>query len=327
MILHPSLLINYSLPTNFKETDLDLFHPSLFSDFIESIELSILKQVVITNSYIYHNNKVLFAYTNQSKPVFKYYFKDFIKKCLFPKKKIEEASIGINCWSFNYFHWMTEVLPSIIAIHKIRNNTTVILSCSSVSYPFILNSLNFFSIPYYIMNKNEVVSVAKLYAIKLPAIAKYNEPFLAEMKFEFIKKLNIDISIVPYKKIYISRRNANMRKVINEEALLKMLNKYDFEFVCLEDFNLENQIRLLSISKTVISSHGAGLTNILFMQPNQKVIELKADNNDYWCFYSLAQLAKLDYNYLLCKGEIENHRLANIEVDLKVLENLLNSDC
>jgi len=79
-------------------------------------------------------------------------------------------------------------------------------------------------------------------------------------------------------------------------------------------------------SKMVISCHGAGLTNIMFMQKGQTVIELKEKNNNYWCYFSLARVFGLDYNYILCEGDDENHRDANIKVDLFALSELLEKN-
>ena len=126
--------------------------------------------------------------------------------------------------------------------------------------------------------------------------------------------------------LYISRDKAKRRKVSNELELSSFLKSKGFEKVILEDYTLDQQIQLMNESKMAISCHGAGLTNIMFMQKGQTVIELKEKNNNYWCYFSLARVFGLDYNYILCQGDNENHRDANINVDLHVLSELLEKN-
>src|ERR1035437_4173888 len=58
----------------------------------------------------------------------------------------------------------------------------------------------------------------------------------------------------------------------------------------------EDQVAILSKARYVASNHGAGLTNMLFMRPGGRVLELRregdAHNN---CFFTLASALKLDY--------------------------------
>lgn len=323
MILFPNIIINYDPPSNFFENDIELFHPSNFNNLISQVEVFNLKNVVITDAFVFSNFKGNFDYTHHHKPKFKNYYKHIIKRFLLPQIKFDNAILGMHVWSSNYFHWITETLPGLIAINKEYETTTVILTSNKTQYPYITDSLDMFNIPYYCKDQHHNVKVSNLYAIKVPEIAQYNPPFITKMKEGFIKKLGINSKIVPYRKIFISRKNATCRRIINEDELCHFLEKYNFETFYLEEFTIQEQVKLLHESKVVVSCHGAGLTNVLFMQPHQKVIELKAKNNDYWCFFTLARVANLDYNYLLCESEKTDHRVSDIQVDLNLLKKLL----
>ena len=321
MIVFPSHSINYAVPDNFNELDSELFYDCNFKNGIQQIEVNDLKNIVVCNNLVFSNTRIFYEYTRHREPSKKLYFKSLLKKWIVPQDKIEEAYLGIQEWNFNYFHWMTEVLPALVVINQITDKKVpVLLSANSKKCKHIIDSLKIFDIPIYYYNIRQTIKVSNLYAVKIPIVGAYNEPFLSNMRSLFLKNINVEVKKTPFRKIYISRKKATRRKISNEDELVALLDRYEFESVFLEDYEIQDQIKLLQETKIVVSCHGAGLTNILFMQPDTKVIELKANNNDYWCFFSLARLANLKYSYLLCESDRNNHRDSNITVDLVALE-------
>jgi capsular polysaccharide biosynthesis protein len=325
MQLFPNYTIHYSVPDNFSESDRFLFYDVNFNNIIESIDLITLENATVCNNLVFSNSKHLYGLTHHKKPSNKNYFKSIVKKWARSKETIEEAYLGIQDWSANYFHWMTETLPSLVALYGVNDKTTipVLLVSSSIRHKHINETLQLLGYPVYYYDIHKSIKISKLNSIKIPVVGSYNEPFLLNMRNAFFQKLNLMEQIKPFRKIYISRRKATRRKIVNQDDLSILLSNYDFETVFLEDYTIEYQIKLLYETQIVIAPHGAGLTNILFMQPETKVIELKAHNNDYWCFFSMARLAKLRYSYLLCESDRENHRDADIKLDLIKLKNLI----
>jgi capsular polysaccharide biosynthesis protein len=123
--------------------------------------------------------------------------------------------------------------------------------------------------------------------------------------------------------LYISRDRAKRRKITNEDDVFELLASKGFEKVSLENLTLKNQVKLFQEALVVIGCHGAGLANIMFMQKNQTVIELKSNNNNYWCYFSLARVFGLKYYYSLNNGHVANHRDADIDIDLDALNQLM----
>lgn len=105
--------------------------------------------------------------------------------------------------------------------------------------------------------------------------------------------------------LYISRKNSTFRRVINERKILDRLDPLGFVEVCTEDLTIEAQINLFRRAKTVIAPHGAGLTNILFMEQGTSVIELVGSHHRLPTYVNLAGGLGLRYAYIPTTPDLE----------------------
>jgi capsular polysaccharide biosynthesis protein len=78
----------------------------------------------------------------------------------------------------------------------------------------------------------------------------------------------------PNKRIYISRAKASNRHIGNEEELLIILKKHDFETVFLEGLSVRRQAELFQNAEAIIAPHGAGLTNLIFCKDSILLLEI-----------------------------------------------------
>lgn len=133
------------------------------------------------------------------------------------------------------------------------------------------------------------------------------------------------------KRIYISRSKA-CRKVLNEDALIKMLHKYNFQITHLEELSVAEQIKLFNQASIIIAPHGAGLANMIFSKKGTVILELFPQYNQESGLRVLATTLGLDYNYTIgcCKKAIQ-HNLAKerpeplINLDFSVNINIIKS--
>jgi capsular polysaccharide biosynthesis protein len=96
--------------------------------------------------------------------------------------------------------------------------------------------------------------------------------------------------------LYISRGDAMRRRLLNEaECFLEVLKPLGFEFHQLSGAPLSGQIELFSEAETVVSVHGAALTNLAFCNPGTKVVELFAAPWKLKMFENMASTCGLHY--------------------------------
>lgn len=94
-------------------------------------------------------------------------------------------------------------------------------------------------------------------------------------------------------RIYVSRGDAHRRRVANEDLLWSKLAPLGFARVHLGDLAWPEQIALFQQARVVVAPHGAGLANLVFLQPGARVIELlhrDYANPGYWRWAALRGL-------------------------------------
>ena len=105
----------------------------------------------------------------------------------------------------------------------------------------------------------------------------------------------------PWRLLYITRRDARVRRVQGEQKLTSMITQLGFEVVCPGDLHFKDQVRLFSEARFVVSVHGAGLSNIIFMPEGGKVLEIFGNRYVQSAYFWLSFLRQLEYEYLLAR--------------------------
>jgi len=124
--------------------------------------------------------------------------------------------------------------------------------------------------------------------------------------------------------MYISRKLVDKRKAHNELAVELLMRKHGFEIVHPENISLKAQIELMAETQILVSLHGAALTNMLFLQEGQQVVELpNQGDSKTQCYFNLAAALGLRYHYTLNRGDNVDTIMSDFTIDLGALENLL----
>jgi capsular polysaccharide biosynthesis protein len=116
----------------------------------------------------------------------------------------------------------------------------------------------------------------------------------------------------PHRRLYITRRAANKRRIVNESELEPVLQEFGFEIIEAEHLSLKAQIELFAEAEAVAGPHGAGLTNILFSPSGCKVLELLNPAYMNVCYYAEAEMLGHEYWYVIGEtaGTAVQHRTA-----------------
>lgn len=240
-----------------------------------------------------------------------------------------------SIWTAGYYHWVTESLPRALALKDAFPKAIPLLpSRKYCGYVDSLSALGFEKVEFFPEGEN--VLVDRCVMTSCPADFATTDPYwLIRVRDQVWTGLGVDPSRSANKIIYVSRRKARGRFVINEDEVSSFFEKIGAEIVCFEDLDFAQQIRLMSQTKMLVSIHGAALTNMLFMPPGGRVVEFiprkngivdysfarKSFNHDA-CYVRLSEVAGHDYRYLDCESDVrwlEKTHMANIRVEIDVL--------
>ncbi|PZX56664.1 glycosyltransferase family 61 protein [Algoriphagus chordae] len=240
-------------------------------------------------------------------------------------KRIPHAIWITDEWSANYFHWITDCLPRLwIGLNR-EISDQVILPDSYQHLPFVCQSLALLNINpiYYQSNENLLVEDLVL-TPRTATFPNFNQDLVQNTR----NKLQISPSIEPFRRVYVSRKFAPKRKIHNEESVESMLAEYGFEVIYAEDLSFQEQIRLMSETKILVSLHGAALTNMIFLPEESKVVELRNQGDSIsQCYFNLANALDLPYYYTLNQGDSKDSIMSDFTVDIEALKKLLDLLC
>lgn len=313
------------LPKNFIIEDQLRFDPireCLVSEaFVEK-----LQGVSLSQYYLFSGTKLLedFCLPIQKRGRVQVW-KLWLKSLVFPKSVISEAIWVTDIWSRNYFHWILECLPRLLALQAQGIKAPILIPEHIYGAPYIQESLADLQMEVISFNFRETVKVATLFVASHDAPCAFDPTYLKSVILKF-KELDSPQTKKATRKIYVSRKEAGKRKVENESELIPIVQDYGFEILQMEKLSFRDQRDLMRETKILMSIHGAGLANLIFMPQDAKVIELHPNTERYnSCFYHLAAAINLDYYYSFEKADHPNPQEANITVDLEKLENLLKT--
>lgn len=203
----------------------------------------------------------------------------------------------------NYFHWWIDVLAKCWAI---RNSPY--RGCRLVTPPlteaFQRESL-------HLLDQSVTPLTRPLHRFRRLVFARGltcgSAKAIAPQVNEFAQWCRDMLALSPSskkRKLFISRRSARSRRLVNEEEVVAALGA-DFELVELEALSIREKAPLLAEAAVVVAPHGAGLTNLLFCTQPTAVVELVHDDAPPVVFRRLAGLLGHPYVAVGCRPETQ----------------------
>lgn len=161
-----------------------------------------------------------------------------------------------------------------------------------------------------------------------PVCDSYNAAHLKQVSSFYRKYVTLKPGIPAGKieKLYVSRRFARRRKVVNEDEIAAILERYGFSIFYPEQVPFLQQVAIFANVKYLVGEHGSGLTNLLFMQKGASVLELhKSKTHDFDhpgpIFWYMAHALQINYYHQVCQNyEREDYFEGDYIVDAGLLD-------
>ncbi|HKO60187.1 MAG TPA: glycosyltransferase 61 family protein [Pyrinomonadaceae bacterium] len=198
-------------------------------------------------------------------------------------------------YSSGYYHWVVEVLPRLFAYESVAKDRPRLVVNSPLNR-WQLESLKLLGFPDEDLVElgTDYLQLEKLYFPAYIGINPYCLDWIRERLFATVAP-----EPTP-KRIYITRRLATKRRLINENEIDSVLQQHGFIIAELETLSFVEQVQLFSQAEIVVAPHGAGLTNMVWGPRNCKVMEIHHPDYLNFMYYMLAEV--LHQRYWCCVG-------------------------
>ena len=221
----------------------------------------------------------------------------------------------------NYYHWLFDSLPRLylLALAGYHLDDIDFLLLDDSKKAFQLQGLAHLGIPQAKLrhcSRRRVAECSRLIVPSMPGPLGRPPRWLCS----FLRRKFIGTrTVLPYRKIYVSRQHARGRRIVNESQIVSALVDHGYEIVYAERLAFLEQVELFASAKEVISIHGAGMSNIVFAPRNAKILELGSPLHSNGSFRTLAANCDLRYEHMYLAAAEEagraDSRFANIVVE------------
>lgn len=200
--------------------------------------------------------------------------------------------VSLNIGLYNFYYTCVVLL---LRANRQAPDATMILDVSGIRselnttyYKFLFTLLDDLNIKYVVVDPLEANNLYVNNFYKLSHQEISNEDI--EYFYKIIEKYIKNKDIKPFRKVYISRKYIAPRdfpmmkkglmfsddnRILNQKELEDYVTSCGFEIVYPEDFdNFIDQINYFYEAHTILSVTSSGITNCIFMQPGNTLIEL-----------------------------------------------------
>jgi len=231
---------------------------------------------------------------------------------------------------FNYGHWLVEMFPKIFPVLEYiqRGDVAIYLPEHFKNSTIIDQTLwhagvdqsNIYWGNIYQDHPDKLTQLKHVLYIS-PISKHLGRPgYVSPWSANVLNRLTSDITAGSQQKLFISRRDAQQRYLLNEDEVYAALEPLGYVNVRAGEMSFREQVSIFKGATEIVGVFGASLTNIIFCQYGTKVINISPNNSFDHFYFDLASLRDLAYWHL--NGVVERgqeHQLyCDFRVDMKL---------
>jgi hypothetical protein len=321
------------LPVNFDPGDLPLFGHELEKQIPQTSLLELSDVRISSDGFLTRGYKLLpesFAFPRNRaqwklRGLVKFFSDNYVLRR--PRAVKNDVLWVTDDWSLGYFHWLTDALSRLYVVRDRLDDLELILPWNYEAADFVSSSLKAFNVqPKFIGREEVLVCKRVIMPTHTAPSGHYNEETIRGVRNLLLQHYRQAEGVSTDGRVYVSRKRATKRRIANEEEVIDVLKEFGFQIVYAEDVTFDEQVEIYSRARFLLSNHGAGLTNMLFMPEGSSVLELRHEtdciNN---CYFTLSSALNLNYYYQKCASDRKNQdpHFADLLVDPAELKNNL----
>lgn len=303
------------------KADLPAICPAVYNNIIGEPGSSIFRlgQNALLPKDLYHNlNEFCFANENESCIAQESRFALRLGKT----KKIEKGVCAFGQGNSNWYHWLVEILPTVLLSQKLPSafdRHPLLVPESALNIPSFRDTLELCRgdrdvIP---LQNSHLYEIGELVYTPPQAAGPFNmqnglwpEPrhyvqnidVMQLLRETILQKLNIKRSNDGPKRVFLARQ-PNSRSY-NQTEIISAAQQRGFEPVYLENLSFRDQVQLMHNADYVVGPTGAAFTNTLFMHSGSHSLVWALKEYAGACFFSnLAHASNVNMRYCFVEAD------------------------
>jgi hypothetical protein len=214
----------------------------------------------------------------------------------------------------NYGHFLVEILPRLsLNVGAYPDDVPILLHKNS--RPFALPMLDHIGIDCAMVEwvGDAPVDVRTLY---WPTRNTFHPLDNSPHSIAYLQDLGQRArKCAPDRRLFVSRRDATNRQLLNEDEVFAVLEPHGFERVTAGLMSFEQQIQKFAEARVVVAVCGAALTNLVFMPRGGRVVMLTPESMAGWFFWDLS--SQCGHELVVVYGETSD-RFGPVTLDFTV---------
>jgi len=207
----------------------------------------------------------------------------------------------------NYYHWLHDVILRLYGVVERLPPDTRYIAPPGLR-PFQYETLALVGItPEQLceFDGSDVWRLENLY-FSPPTVVSGGDSPAADAWLRDLALTKYHIALGPARRrIYVSRRAARHRRIVNEPEVESFLAGRDFEIHHPERYEFRDQVALFAEAEVVVGAHGAGHTNMFFAPRGLIMIDIVEASGANKCFWNMSSALGHDYWYI-CGDMVKN---------------------
>jgi hypothetical protein len=211
--------------------------------------------------------------------------------------------LGDDVRPANFCHWLVDWLPRLALVEGIADLSELYVAVPLLEARYQRDLLALCGIDAaHVVELQPMQTVRARTLIVSSDIARPPHPafkasawalrFLRQRLGQAVARTHAD---APRGKLYVSRRDALGRRVLNEDGQIEALQRRGFYCTALGGLDLREQIALFLGATEVLATHGAGLAQVVFMAAGGSLLEVFPRSYGTAAYYILAAGSGISY--------------------------------
>jgi capsular polysaccharide biosynthesis protein len=250
-----------------------------------------------------------------------YPYHDVLRQIRLPAPTRVEGRVAVlgARHSDNYHHFLLDVMPRLrllgdqlrpddrIVVHASLRFQRECLEVAGISLDRVIE-------PH---PRLHLVADELLVPSLVPRISEHTVPYVQSLFREQRPKER------PFRRLYLTRASAQRRRVANEAQLVAVLARLGFETLDTGGLSVREQARIFSQAEVIIGPDGGALTNVIFSQPEVRLVELFDSNYIIVGFWELVARVPGTYHMLVSPSPPVRSQWRDITVSVEQVRDLL----